>query len=53
MEMQTQATGIGFEPQPFNRIMAISTLITLVPVAVFFFTQRYFFRGLVVSGLKA
>jgi multiple sugar transport system permease protein len=51
--VQTQATGIGFEPQPFNRIMAISTLITLVPVVVFFFTQRYFFRGLVVSGIKA
>ena len=32
--------------------MAVATLITLIPLAVFFVTQRYFIQGVVISGLK-
>jgi multiple sugar transport system permease protein len=46
-----QTSGLGYKPQPYNYVMVVSTLITLVPVAIFFLTQRYFLRGLVVSGV--
>ena len=36
----------------WNHIMAIGTLVTLPPVVVFFFAQRYFIQGVVVSGVK-
>jgi multiple sugar transport system permease protein len=39
-------------PQPYNHVMAIATLITLIPVIIFFCTQRYFMRGLIVSGIQ-
>lgn len=48
----TQQAGLGYKPQPYNHIMAVATLITLVPMVMFFFTQRYFVQGVVVSGLK-
>jgi ABC-type glycerol-3-phosphate transport system permease component len=32
--------------------MAMATVLTIIPVVVFFFTQRYFIRGVVISGLK-
>jgi ABC-type glycerol-3-phosphate transport system permease component len=48
----TQQSGLGYKPQPYNHIMAIATLITLVPMVMFFFTQRYFVQGVVVSGIK-
>ena len=32
--------------------MAVSTLIALPPVMVFFFAQRHFIQGVVVSGMK-
>jgi len=48
----TSQSGLGYKPHPFNEIMAVSTLITLVPVLVFFLTQRYYLRGLTVSGIQ-
>jgi multiple sugar transport system permease protein len=48
----SQQSGLGYKPQPYDRIMAIATLITLPPVIVFFLAQRYFIQGVVVSGLK-
>ena len=36
----------------WNHIMAMGTVITLPPVLVFFFAQRYFIQGVVVSGIK-
>jgi multiple sugar transport system permease protein len=39
-------------PQPYNHVMAMATLITMVPLTIFFFTQRYFMRGLVISGIQ-
>jgi multiple sugar transport system permease protein len=50
---QTQQAGLGYKPEPFNAIMAVATLLTLVPIAVFFLTQRLFIRGVVISGVKA
>jgi multiple sugar transport system permease protein len=48
----TQQSGLGYKPQPYNHIMAVATLITLAPMMMFFFTQRYFVQGVVVSGIK-
>ncbi len=45
-------TALNLKPHPFNQIMAIATLITLIPVIVFFFAQRYFIQGVVISGIK-
>lgn len=36
--------------QPYNRIMAMAVIMTLLPIAIFALTQRYFKRGLVVTG---
>ena len=33
-------------------IMAMSTVLTVPPVVVYFFTQRYFVQGVVISGVK-
>jgi multiple sugar transport system permease protein len=32
--------------------MAIGTLLTLPPILLFFFAQRYFIQGIVVTGIK-
>jgi len=48
----TQQSGLGYKPQPYNHIMAVATLITLAPMLMFFFTQRHFVQGVVVSGIK-
>lgn len=48
---KTEAGG-GFVDVPYNQIMAVATLITFVPVAVFFCTQKYFLRGLTLSGVQ-
>ncbi len=49
---QVQAAGPGYTPEPFNNIMAVAALITVVPILLFFFTQRLFIRGVVMSGMK-
>ena len=36
----------------WRHIMAMCTILTLPPTLVYFFTQRYFVQGLVVSGIK-
>ena len=43
---------VVFRPAKWNHIMAMSTLLTIPPVLVFFFAQRYFVQGVVVSGVK-
>lgn len=48
----TQQSGIGYKPKPYNWIMAIATITTMIPVMVFFFAQRYFIQGVVISGVK-
>jgi ABC-type glycerol-3-phosphate transport system permease component len=47
---QTGTTFAGL--QPWNLLMAATLVATLPPVLVFFFLQRYFIQGVVVSGLK-
>ena len=32
--------------------MAMATVLTIPPVILFFFTQRYFIQGVVISGVK-
>jgi ABC-type glycerol-3-phosphate transport system permease component len=32
--------------------MAMATILTIPPVLVYFFTQRYFIQGIVISGVK-
>jgi multiple sugar transport system permease protein len=49
---QRTDAGGGFLDVPYNQIMAVASLITFVPVAVFFCTQRYFLRGLTISGVQ-
>jgi multiple sugar transport system permease protein len=41
----------GGEPK-WHYLMAASTLITLPVILVFFLGQRYFIRGLVMTGIK-
>jgi multiple sugar transport system permease protein len=36
----------------WNLLMAASTAMTLPVIILFFFLQRYFIRGVVMSGLK-
>ncbi len=43
---------LGFDPPKWVHIMAMSTVLTIPPVLVYFFTQRYFVQGVVVSGIK-
>jgi multiple sugar transport system permease protein len=33
-------------------LMAMTVVSTLVPIAIFFFTQRIFLQGIVISGVK-
>lgn len=35
---------------PWNQLMAVSTIITLVPILIFFFAQNYVLRGIVVTS---
>lgn len=37
---------------PWNQIMAVAFLVCLPPLFVFFFAQRYFIQGVVISGVK-
>ena len=36
----------------WNHLMAMSMVLILPPAVLYFFTQRYFIQGIVVSGLK-
>lgn len=50
--VQTAHGSTSMHYVPWVAIMAVSTLIALPPVAVFFFAQRHFIQGVVVSGTK-
>lgn len=51
-QLFSERVQVGNVSEPFNLVMVIATLITLVPITVFFVTQRYFIRGVVISGVK-
>jgi ABC-type glycerol-3-phosphate transport system permease component len=42
----------GAEQAPWSHIMAVSVMIALPPMLIFFFLQRFFIQGVVVSGIK-
>jgi len=42
----------GAKPAVWSHIMAVSVMMTLAPMFVFFFAQRYFIQGVVMSGIK-
>jgi len=44
--------GIGEAGEPWNQIMAVSLVATLPMLLVFFFLQRMFIQGIVVTGVK-
>jgi multiple sugar transport system permease protein len=50
--VQSDHSGVAVKPVLWVQIMAIATVITIPPIVVFFFAQRYFIQGVVVSGLK-
>lgn len=50
---QVAVMGSGaYRPPLWVHIMAMSTVLTIPPVLVYFFTQRYFIQGIVISGVK-
>ncbi|MBI2941870.1 MAG: carbohydrate ABC transporter permease [Chloroflexi bacterium] len=42
----------GTEITPWNHLMAASIMVLIPPLVLFFFAQRFFIQGVVVSGLK-
>lgn len=50
---QVAVMGSGaYRPPLWVHIMAMATVLTIPPVLVYFFTQRYFIQGIVISGVK-
>jgi multiple sugar transport system permease protein len=50
---QVAVWGAGaYTPPLWVHILAMSTVLTVPPVLVYFFTQRYFIQGVVISGIK-
>ena len=49
---EAQRLQAGAKPAAWNHIMAVSVLMTLPPMMVFFFAQRHFIQGVVLSGIK-
>ena len=50
---QVAVWGAGaYRPPLWVHIMAMAAILTLPPVLVYFFTQRYFIQGIVISGVK-
>ena len=43
---------VQWQRATFPQTMAMSTILTIPPVLVFFFLQRYFIQGIVVTGVK-
>ena len=42
----------AYTPPKWIHVMAMSTILTIPPVLVYFFTQRYFVQGVVITGVK-
>ena len=49
---QTYLSQPGSDVIPTVYIMAVASMMTVIPVIVFFFAQRYFIQGMVISGIK-
>lgn len=54
--MYTLAVGlssfVGSYSGQWNKLMAASTLVTLVPIILFFIGQKFFIKGIALTGLK-
>ena len=48
----TSSAAMAFDRILWSHFMVVSLLIALPPVVVFFFAQRYFIQGVVVTGVK-
>lgn len=44
--------GVGATAKPWSQLMAVSLIATLPVMVVFFFLQRLFIQGIVISGVK-
>ena len=52
-EITSRMTGVAsYGRARQNQILAMATLLTIPPMLVFFFAQRYFIQGIVVTGIK-
>ena len=50
---QVAVWGAGaYIPPKWVHIMAMATVLSIPPSVVYFFTQRYFIQGVVISGIK-
>ena len=49
---EAQRLQAGAKPAAWSHIMAVSVLMTLPPMLVFFFAQRRFIQGVVMTGIK-
>ena len=47
-----EGSALGVTRARETYIMAVSVAMTGIPMVVFFFTQRYFIQGIVISGMK-
>ncbi len=45
-------TNTTYQAATWPELMVMSTILTIPPVLVFFFLQRYFIQGVVVTGVK-
>ena len=45
-------TNLTYQAATWPELMVMSTILTIPPVLVFFFLQRYFIQGVVVTGVK-
>jgi ABC-type glycerol-3-phosphate transport system permease component len=43
---------MGLSITDIQLLMAMTVVSTLVPIAIFFLTQRIFLQGIVISGVK-
>jgi multiple sugar transport system permease protein len=43
---------VSYGGTPWHLLMAASTVALIPPITLFFFTQRYFIQGIVISGVK-
>ena len=50
--LQTIATSMGTSGMAYPHLMAVSTVVALPIISVFFFAQRTFIEGISLTGIK-
>ena len=46
-----RTAGVAYK-HAWSHVMAVGVVLTIPPLLVFFFAQRYFIQGIVVTGIK-